>query len=67
MQTYDYLLLTDVPDMVSRFVKVYSLQYSVLMPVVNKQQYYCNSVKSLKILLEVNFLETYMDQCLMSS
>ena len=27
---------------------------------------YCNSIKSLKILLEVNFGETCMDQCLMS-
>ena len=33
----DYLLLTD-PDMVSIFDKVYSLQYSVLMLLVNKQQ-----------------------------
>ena len=38
MRTNDYLLLTDVPDMVSIFDKVYSLQYSVLMPIVNKQQ-----------------------------
>ena len=36
--TNDYLLLTDVPDMVSIFDKVYLLQYSVLMPLVNKQQ-----------------------------
>ena len=36
VRTNDYLLLTDVPDMVSIFV--YSLQYSVLMPIVNKQQ-----------------------------
>ena len=36
--TNDYLLSTDVPDMVSIFDKVYSLQYSVLMPIVNKQQ-----------------------------
>ena len=28
MQTNDYLLLTEVPDMVLIFVKVYSLQYS---------------------------------------
>ena len=28
VQTNDYLLLTDVPDMVSIFDKVYSLQYS---------------------------------------
>ena len=38
MRTNDYLLLTDVPDMVSIFDKVYLLQYSVLMPLVNKQQ-----------------------------
>ena len=38
VRTNDYLLLTDVPDGVSIFVKVYSLQYSVLTPVVNKQQ-----------------------------
>ena len=36
VRTNDYLLLTDVPDMVSIFV--YSLQYSVLMPIVRKQQ-----------------------------
>ena len=28
MRTNDYLLITDVPDMVSIFDKVYSLQYS---------------------------------------
>ena len=28
VRTNDYLLLTDVPDVVSIFVKVYSLQYS---------------------------------------
>ena len=28
VQTNDYLLLTDVPDMVSIFVNMYSLQYS---------------------------------------
>ena len=28
----------DVPDMVSIFDEVYSLQYSVLMPIVNKKQ-----------------------------
>ena len=38
VRTNDYLLLTDVPDMVSTYDKVYSLQYSVLMPIVNKQQ-----------------------------
>ena len=27
VRTNNYLLLTDVPDMVSIFVKVYSLQY----------------------------------------
>ena len=32
MQTNDYLLLTDVPDMVSIFIKVYSLQYSESFP-----------------------------------
>ena len=37
VQRNDYLLLTD-PDMVSIFDKMYSLQYSVLMPLVNKQQ-----------------------------
>ena len=38
VRTNDYLLLTDVPDMVSIFDRVFLLQYSVLMPLVNKQQ-----------------------------
>ena len=32
VETNDYLLLTDVPDMVSIFIKVYSLQYSESFP-----------------------------------
>ena len=32
VQTNDYLLLTDVPDMVSIFIKVYSLQYGESFP-----------------------------------
>ena len=32
------VMCSNVPDMVSIFDVVYSLQYSVLMPLVNKQQ-----------------------------
>ena len=39
VQSNDYLLLTDVPDMVSIFDKVYSLQYSESFKYINKYKY----------------------------